>query len=278
MRPKIWIVAGIIILLIAACNQPNPSSTQIASVQAWFDVPINSPENIPLEPFLLIFHAASPQGIDEFELKVNGVFESTVQSTLFGGDFTEGGIDALVYGEYLWAPPAPGTYLIEVRAKQVGNGFGDSIQIEFIVGDQEIIVTETSTPIPMSETPSPTSTFTAVPEKCFFEAVVNLFCRIGPDSKYPEVDSMVPGEMGEVIGISEDGFYVYLIGPHSGLQCAVPNATQFGVLSGDCDDLPIITNPQLPEDNPRGDPPTPTLLIPIIVIPPTATKIPPPPN
>ena len=262
MRSKFWFVAGIMAVLITACTLPT-SSPPAPAVQTWFDIPLSSPKTIPEAPYKLLFHGASPMGIQEFELKINSVFEATVLPSLFSGNLGQGGENTLLYGEYLWKPPSPGTYVVEVRAKQAGNGFGSPVQVTIIVEGQDPVVAEIVTPLQI---------------KCVFEAAVNLFCREGPGQIYPEIDSMVAGEMGEVVGISEDGQHVYLIGPNTGRQCAVPNATRYGGFSGNCDGLPVLPNPPLPEEIPTEAPiaTDDPFIPPIIIIFPTDTPIPPP--
>jgi hypothetical protein len=132
------------------------------------------------------------------------------------------------------------------------------------------VATDTATWIVPS--PTPTSTALAQGSACMYIALANLFCRQG-ESYGDQLDSFVPGDFAEVIGQSLDGAHLYVIGPHNGHICAVPNGEPWGELSGDCSVLPAFT-PQptatytsLPPGNLPAGTATPT---------PTYTLIPPP--
>lgn len=78
-------------------------------------------------------------------------------------------------------------------------------------------------------------------KSCTYTANINLFCRLGPDpTRYAVVDSFVAGQSATVVGITWDKLYVYVEGPNNGLMCAVPTASRFGTLDGDCEDLIVI--------------------------------------
>jgi hypothetical protein len=89
---------------------------------------------------------------------------------------------------------------------------------------------------------------------CKFTSVANLFCRFGPGSSvYPEVDSFTPGQESEVLGISPDGNFVQVVGANNAMPCYVPYEDKFGVVNGDCNNLPILDPPPTPEE--PADPP-----------------------
>lgn len=84
-------------------------------------------------------------------------------------------------------------------------------------------------------------------QKCKYTSLVNLFCRFGPNSnQYPEVDSFMPGQESDVLGISPDGIFVQVMGPVNDEPCYVPVDEEFGELSGVCDDLPVLELPPTP--------------------------------
>jgi hypothetical protein len=105
--------------------------------------------------------------------------------------------------------------------------------------------------------------------------LVNIFCRIGPDTRFEAIDSFTPGQTAPVVGMSTDGFYWYVLGPLSNLQCTVPSAERFGFVTGDCSGLPQFTPMPTPADTPTSTvTPTPTPTV--IPATPTWTPIPPP--
>jgi CSLREA domain-containing protein len=107
----------------------------------------------------------------------------------------------------------------------------------------------------------PTGTLTEGEEgDCTYTALVNLFCREGPGSSlYPQLDSLVPGQSAQVVGQSEDGDFVYVVGPNNERVCAVPSSSDFGELAGNCENLPQFTPPPPPPTATNTPvPPTPT--------------------
>ena len=212
----------------------------------WIDAPLSG-ETLPLEPYEVVSHANSSQGVTSFELSVNGQVYSSDE------------VPADQYGQPLahvrqdWEPPAPGTYLLSVRALDTEGGFGQAAEVEVSVGEVEgVELEETPLSTPAEEsTPTPTIEQVA----CTYTAVVNLFCRIGPSSLYPEIDTFIPGQTAPITGMSSDGFYWYVVGPHNGRLCTVPDGAKFGEVSGDCSSIPAFTPIPPPPATPT---PTPT--------------------
>jgi hypothetical protein len=94
-------------------------------------------------------------------------------------------------------------------------------------------------------------------QKCKYTSLVNLFCRLGPNSNdYPEIDSFTPGQESEVLGISPDGVFVQVIGPVNEQPCYVPLGEEFGEMIGECEDLQVLDLPPtpLPTEEPAGEP------------------------
>ena len=89
-------------------------------------------------------------------------------------------------------------------------------------------------------------------QPCTYTAVINVFCRLGPDnSLYPVVDSLEAGESAPVLGQSWDKVFAYVEGPATKLMCAVPATEKFGELTGDCEEIEIIEPPDVDEDMPE---------------------------
>lgn len=234
-------------LALAACTgTPEVTNGELQpGPLAWIDAPLSG-ETLSLEPYEVVSHANSSQGVTSFELSVNGQFYSSDE------------VPADQYGQPLthirqnWEPPAPGTYLLSVRALDTEGSFGPAAEVEVSVGDVEVEEPEEtllSTPAEES-TPTPTIEHVA----CTYTSVVNLFCRIGPGSQYPEIDTFTPGQSAPIEGLSSDGFYWYVVGPHNGRLCTVPDGERFGEVSGDCSGIPAFT----PIPPPATPTPTPT--------------------
>ncbi|MFN2275631.1 MAG: hypothetical protein ACK2TX_12380, partial [Anaerolineales bacterium] len=74
-----------------------------------------------------------------------------------------------------------------------------------------------------------------------------VFCRTGPGGPpYHEVDSFLAGQTAPVFGFSPDRFFVQVEGIHNLVACYVPLGESYGLLSGDCEDLPTLNPPPLP--------------------------------
>lgn len=255
MKAKLCLILGFICLIATACNLPGsktptpapPSAPQ----QTWVDAPLPNAV-LPLLPYKLVFHSASHFGVDEFEVKVNGVVEATTPPSSQIGE--GGSAGTLFYGEYLWTPLAPGFYLIAVRALANGESSVPAEVQVTVVGPQA----EMSTPLPLAPTPTFTATGipTSPPEEpagCTLTALVNLFCRPGPG--YEPIDSFKPGQFAEVIGVSADGFYLFVNGPNFGQWCTVPRRSDYVEVQGlGCETLPILTLPPTPVSTPTHTP------------------------
>ena len=168
MTVKKWIVILIFIVGLTACEgAPDIAEMRIeGQSQTWIDAPLPN-STIPVLPYMLMFHGASANGIAEFEISINGALITTVlpSSTSVNG--------SLFFGEYFWVPPAPGTFLIEVKA--IGNSQASSFAQVYVtvMGDENqtdpakatatstTAPTDTATPRP---TIPPTVTNTPVPE------------------------------------------------------------------------------------------------------------------
>ncbi len=152
MTAKRWIFIGIFILVLSACGRsPEVADMRIeGQSQAWIDAPLPN-STIPKLPYKLMFHGASASGIAEFEVLINGVSTTKVLPSYAGMNGT------LFFGEFLWTPAAPGTFLIEVKA--IGNGEDNpSDQVYVTVrGDEEVTPVTAATSTPRSTT-APTIT------------------------------------------------------------------------------------------------------------------------
>jgi hypothetical protein len=147
-------------LVLAAC-QPAPTPESIPnSPQVWIDAPL-ADASLPLAPYLITSHAASPQGLASFELSVNGQVLRTDPVDPAQANQT------LTYIKQAWTPPAPGTYLLGVRAADSAGNFSPAVEIRV-----KVVAVPSETPTPEATatatrtvTPSPTATPTASPTR-----------------------------------------------------------------------------------------------------------------
>ena len=249
MKDHLAVILLLILMPLTACstpNEPDRNTTTIFGIQAWIDAPLSNAV-LPLEPYTLIFHGANEEGVDEFEIHVNGLREAVVPATESLSPQT--GNTALYYGEYSWSPPAPGTYLLTVYAGTQGE-LSSPAQVQVVVGEEldGLPVIEIETPIVSLEptlTLTPTFTPTPEPEPCIFTALVGLNCRKGPGVIYDYVDGFVKDQSAPVVAASTTGYHWYVVGPNTGLVCAVPNDPRYGYTTGLCEDQPQFT--PLPE-------------------------------
>lgn len=203
-------------ILIAACGPQNLGS---GGPQAWIDAPLHG-STIPLAPYQIVAHAAFPSGVSQFELSITGQGPEMIPAA--SGQ-------TLVYINHMWTPPAPGTYLIQVRAAGPDGTYGQMVEAQVHVGD--VTGTETSTP---------------AAQACIWTAAVNVFVREGPGaSLYPEITAVEAGEMLPVLGQSQDEFF-WAVQLPNGQTGYVPKADRFGQASGDCD-VPTLPDPPTPE-------------------------------
>ncbi len=170
MNSKLRLILALFCIGIAACNKPEPVRPTPPFNQTWIDAPLHG-STLPMAPNKIVFHAASPSGIDGFEVQINGAVLNTVAPTSTGSGGSDYG--TLFHGESTWSPPAPGTYFISVRSKSSVGSFGQFAQAQVtVVSNLEL---QASTPpavltLPVTEglpvftpPPSPTSAPTLTP-------------------------------------------------------------------------------------------------------------------
>ena len=231
---RLLFVLLLIALLLGSCGPSTPTSPPGPN-QTWIDAPLPN-STLPLLQYKLIFHGASFVGVTDFEIKINGVTEAVVPPVSSDSGGSQYG--TLFTGEYNWNPPAPGIYLVQIRAK--GNGIyssPDQVKVT-IVGD----ALESA-----KHTPSVEEN-----KQCIYTALINHYCRRGPSTVFEAIDNFVPEQVAPIIGQSTNGFFWYVIGPNYGAVCTVPTEERFGKVSGDCELLPRFT--PIPSPTPTNTP------------------------
>ena len=180
-------------LLLVGCDPTTP--TPSPAPQSWIDSPLPGSYGFPTS-FILVFHAASFNGVSEFEVSVNGVVEGIVspQSTGPGG----GGM-TLFYGEMHWSPGAPGVYQIQVRAKSGADVYGPPAQVDIIIEEmvQEVLEsppspTPTDTEEPDEGTPEPGDEGTGFDEPSFSDMELYYRGSCGPRQLTIEIHATDP--------------------------------------------------------------------------------------
>ena len=108
-------------------NTTAPSRTAApVSPQAWIDAPLDA-SSIPDEPYMIIAHGTSAEGVTAFEFSVDGV---VVEPSLQDLRHTS---DSLSYVMTMWTPPGRGMYELTMRA--FDGVHGPTASVTVWVGD-----------------------------------------------------------------------------------------------------------------------------------------------
>ncbi len=242
------------ILLFSMLTFATACRNQVGSTsgpQAWIDAPLNG-VTLALAPYEIVAHADDPGGIAKFEFSVNG----SVIASMAG---TSG---SLSVGRQVWNPPAPGEYVISVRALGVSSSWGTPAQVKVTVG--EIEATLTPTPLSTSTlepsattistmtlmampTLSPTATATITSSAPVFSLSKNANCRYGPSQVYEVVTSFLQGQSVSIEGKNADNTWWFVRIPTGG-QCWISGVT--GNATGNMENIPIVKAPPTPLPTP----------------------------
>lgn len=214
MNKKRFLTLALAFALVTACG---PQNAPAVGPQAWVDAPLHG-STIPLAPYQIIAHGASPSGVSQFELMITGQAAEMIPAPADQAGQT------LVYINHMWTPPAPGTYLIQVRAAGADGTYGQMAEAQVMVEGEAVAPAEGA---------------------CMWTAAVNVFVRSGPGaSVYPEITAVEAGEMFPVVGKSQDGFF-WAVQLQNGPVGYVPMAERFGMVTGNCD-VPALPDPPTP--------------------------------
>lgn len=126
-----------------------------------------------------------------------------------------------------WAPPSPGTYVLQVIVEDSQGDGNQSKSITVYVDEGKV---ETPTPTEEISTPTPTSTLTSTPTVTPSPTVgittatadINLNCRVGPSYDYDTTDGLRQGETSPIVGVNDQRTWGLIEGPHDTSQCWVP--------------------------------------------------------
>ncbi|MCL4530125.1 MAG: SH3 domain-containing protein [Chloroflexi bacterium] len=123
--------------------------------------------------------------------------------------------------------------------------------------------TPTSTPVSVSTTTATTAA-SSTPSIPTFTLHENAFCRKGPDISFPDVTAIPKGDIVEIQGVSQDGFWYFVFWRQFNVKCWVAAAT--GQTNGNSQGVPVLASPNTPTPKPTivhlptQPPSTPTLL------------------
>jgi len=206
----IWFIFFSAILM--ACNgtgEGQASSSLPSLPQAWIDAPLSN-SILPLEPYKIVFSAASDAEVDGFEIIIDGISMGSVAPS----NFSVAGDNKYFTGDYVWEITIPGVYLIKVIANADGKS-GPSAEAIVTIGE------------PVSLQPDSPSNIEPVIQLETNELLANLpqdtNCRIGCQaSQFDIADSLIQGFQYPINAISSDGFFVQFIGPATGQICWAP--------------------------------------------------------
>jgi hypothetical protein len=182
--PFFLILAG----LATACNRPVPNQPEGSAYEpgpvAWIDAPLDG-STVPQAPLEVVWHASDPSGVALTEFSVDGQVVSLAPAA-------DG--RALILVRQPWAPPGPGTYRLQVRAKNASEIWSE-------VTEAQIEIAAEATPAGPEPTPTPAPTPTAAPvlvtlsEPSKSESEIyfhNVDCSNGPDELILEVTASDP--------------------------------------------------------------------------------------
>jgi hypothetical protein len=203
----------LLVLVLTACGPKETLPQFAAGSQAWIDSPLPG-SHLPLAEVEILAHASSLDGINSFEIKLNGQLLAQTMPDPSSLD------QSLMYTRYSWLPAAPGSYLIEVKAFDRNNQPGSPAQVVVEVGEPTPTITPTE-----SQTPTPSC------GPLTFITSINAYCRQGPGDFFPALEDLaMKGQPYLMDGRNADGsWFRIMLTPSEG--CWVPA----GVGTPSCD-------------------------------------------
>jgi uncharacterized protein YraI len=244
MKITLRILALMLIVLSVACAPTsNIAAPDVAQgPAAWIDAPLDN-SNLPQAEYQVVSHASDPGGISAFELSVNG---QVLRTDPAPGDQVGTSISHI---SQPWLPPAPGTYLLEVRAKNTGGTFGPSASANVTVGGvrQMSPTIKASATVTYTPTVSPTAAPTSAPTGTTPTAtgLQNTNCHTGPGGSYEVSGTLFKGKSIQIDGINADNTWVWVKHPNfTNGHCWV--SIPFIQVQGSLNTLPVIPAPPLP--------------------------------
>ena len=136
---KKCIIFLFVLAMISACAPTSAENNGLSNApQAWFDAPLPGTIHVPPNPCLVVAHGASPAGIAQFELTINGANALALPSTDTSGSLVTLTQDCGV--------TEPGEYFLQLRAQDNAGNWSAYAETSLIIEGG----TSTSTPAPAS--------------------------------------------------------------------------------------------------------------------------------
>ncbi len=230
-------ITGLLLVLIflSACA---PGVGSNGAPQVWIDTPLDG-SSLPLATVDVMSHATDPGGILQFELGVNGEVVNTAGAAASG---------SLIYVRQTWDPPAPGLYILEVRAMNNAGVWSNYAQVLVtIAGEPSAPVLEPSL------TPTQTSGPTPTLPPYVLILYTNSYCRAGPGEMYDILATILAGVTNPptIEGRNQANTWWYL-GLPDGSHCWALMLT--GTPSGPLREVPVLLDPATPTPSPTAVP------------------------
>lgn len=178
MSKRNCVMGLLVCMLLAACGGAAPQSDAESGPQVWIDAPLPG-DTLMLEPYTLVAHASSPAGIQSFEFSMDGELLAAPES--------DSG-DNLSYAEYTWDPPGPGSYILEVRARDGTGSIGPMASTHFTVVEAAATATTTEEPV----TATPTAAAASLLDPSFSESELFYRGSCGPKEVDIRVSALDP--------------------------------------------------------------------------------------
>jgi len=223
---------GLFAVFLTACTLNEASGAQ---TQSWIDAPLNN-STLPLAPVKVISHSSNLAGISQVELSVNG--------TIISNDKNQDTSQSLIVMDQTWTPSAPGSYTLQVRAQSTSGQWSDYAVVNITVENAPsatLTPMETFTPTPTATSIiTPTSPTTPTPSAPSLTLGENAFCRKGPDPAFPDVTAIPKGDIVDIQGVSQDGFWYFVFWQQFNVKCWV--AAHAGQVNGNVQGVPVLVS------------------------------------
>lgn len=148
MIRKNFLLIVCLVLVLAACSETVPSAVE--QPRAWFDMPLPETVFYPPNPCRVVAHGASPAGIDQFALSVDGGSPMTLSITA-----SEEGLAVL---DVACPDLHPGRNILSLQARDTAGSWSEYADTTVILAEERAAPAET--PLPSATAP----TVTASPE------------------------------------------------------------------------------------------------------------------
>lgn len=153
MKTKALIIKLIIgLILITGCAPAIIDEAGVSSApQAWFDAPLPGTIHLPPNPCTIVAHGASPVGILQFDLSINGGATTNIPSPDTSSSLVTLTQDCGV--------SQPGEYLLQIRAQDNDGNWSGYAETSLIIPGDATTISVPAVITPASANP----TFTAIP-------------------------------------------------------------------------------------------------------------------